>query len=262
MVVGIHDVAPPFEEEIRSQLEALSRAGVDRVTLKVVPCWHGRTALSASPTLIELLSEHVTAGSQLVLHGFQHRPRGPWLGSPIRRTRARLFARSAAEFMTLSGPDAASAVRSGMAELRRCGLPPPDTFCAPGWLITDEAESAIAEAGMRYLVGMFSIQDLQERRLQWLPSFGHMGAGPLHELGIHALGRLVSPIWNRTGRVQVYLHPESRSGGTPGSDRRAGVRFGPDWMRTVQAVEALRRNGWEPVTFRDLMDGHLPSELR
>ncbi|MGH2504621.1 MAG: DUF2334 domain-containing protein, partial [Ktedonobacterales bacterium] len=132
LVVALHDVAPPFEGAIRAQLDLLAAIGVRRVSLLVTPDWHSHALLSDAPGLVELLRAQVAAGSQLVLHGYTHQPEpgavfvGPWL----RRLRARLFARDAAEFLTLAPEEAEALLRQGLADFEQVGLPRPTTFCA------------------------------------------------------------------------------------------------------------------------------------
>lgn len=238
VIVSLHDVAPPYEADIRAQLEELRRLSVERCVLKVVPNWHGQHQLSRSPSLIDLLVRQVNAGSQVILHGYRHEPVGVWRGSPARMARARLFASRAAEFMTMSGAEARLAVERGLDELERSDLPPPDTFCAPGWLLSDEAENAVTEAGIRYLVGMFSLQDLRRRTLRWVPARGYMGAGRLHGCGAGVLAAMVGAVAGRATVRKVYLHPDT-------SGRRG-------WLKTINLVRDLLDSGWEPSTFGDL----------
>lgn len=239
LVVSLHDVGPPFEDEIRAQVAALANIGIRRLVLKVVPSWHGAYPISSASSLTGYLRDLVSSGCQVVLHGYEHRPRGPWRGSPIRRTRGRVFATDSAEFLTLSAEEAREAVRRGLNEFLAAGLPLPDTFSAPGWLLTDEAEDAIVEAGIRRLIGMFSIQDLRSQRLYWLPSLGYMGGGRLHQLGVAALNRLVEPSMRRAFAVKVYLHPD------PSRRRR--------WMPMIQTLDAMVDQGaWHASTFDDV----------
>ena len=243
VIVSLHDVAPPFEAAIRAQLALLAPAGVRRVALKVVPNWHGAHPLSESPSLIALLHEQLAVGSQIVLHGFTHQPhggrpfRGPWLS----RTRARLFAGDAAEFLTLSADEAAAALRQGIAAFERAGLPRPDTFCAPGWLHNAEAVAALKREGFRYLIDMFVVRDLWEGRSVWTPPVGYMGGGPRQELGVQILNGIVRQTALRAAPVaKVYLHPQ-------GDPTGAIVR-----RRVAELARMIARDGWRPSTFAEV----------
>jgi uncharacterized protein len=243
VIVSLHDVAPPFEHAIRAQLALLASAGVRRVALKVVPNWHGARPLADSPSLVALLHEQLATGSQIILHGFEHRParnrsfQGPWLS----RTRARLFASDAAEFLTLSADEAAGALRQGLAAFERAGLPRPDTFCAPGWLHNAEALAALKREGFRYLIDMFVVRDLWEGHSVWTPPVGYMGGGPRQELGVQLLNGIVRQTALRAAPVaKVYLHPQ-------------GDPTGPSVRRRVaDLARMIARDGWRPSTFAEV----------
>jgi uncharacterized protein len=243
VIVSLHDVTPPFVDAIRAQLAVLAEIGVRRVTLKVVPNWHGANPLYDSSSLVALLHEQVAVGSQIVLHGFEHRParsrpfKGPWLS----RMRARLFAADAAEFLTLSADEAADALRQGLAAFERAGLPRPTMFCAPGWLHDAEAVAALRQEGFRYLIDMFAIRDLWEGRSILTPGVGYMGAGPGQEMGVQILNGIVRQTALRAASVaKVYLHPQ-------GDPTGAIVR-----RRMAELAEMIGREGWRPATYAEV----------
>jgi uncharacterized protein len=243
VIVSLHDVAPPFEAAIRAQLALLASAGVRRVALKVVPDWHGAYPLSDAPSLVALLHEQLAAGSQIVLHGFAHQPykHRPFQGPGLSRTRARLFASDAAEFLTLSADEAAEALRRGITAFERAGLPRSDTFCAPGWLHNAEALAALKREGFRYLVDMFVMRDLWEGRSVWTPPVGYMGGGPRQELGVQILNGIVRQTALRVAPVaKVYLHPQ-------GDPTGAIVR-----RRVAELARMITRDGWRPSTFAEV----------
>lgn len=243
VIVSLHDVAPPFEDAIRAQLALLAAIGVRRVALKVVPNWHGAYPLSGSPSLVALLHEQLAAGSQIILHGFEHQPygsrpfRGPWLS----RARARLFAANAAEFLTLSADEAADALQQGIATFERAGLPRPDTFCAPGWLHNPETAAALKREEFRYLIDMFVARDLWTGHSVWTPGMGYMGAGPGQERGVQILNGIVRQTALRATNVaKVYLHPQ-------GDPTGAIVR-----QRLASLAEMIERDGWQPATYAEV----------
>lgn len=250
LVVALHDAAPPFEDAIRAQLALLAAIGVRRVSLLVTPNWHGDAPLNVSPGFVDLLREQVAAGSQLVLHGYLHQPdpgaafMGPWQ----RRLRARLFARDAAEFLTLTPAAAEGELRQGLADFEHVGLPRPTTFCAPGWLSNAAAEVALPRAGLRYLISMFGVRDLWSDWRISAPSVGYMGAGSKQELGVQTLNTLVR--WTKLPRAPVacvYLHPQ-------------GQPTGPRVRRQIALVSKLLGRGWQLATYDDLFDARALSE--
>jgi len=249
LVVALHDVAPPFEDAIRAQLDLLAAIGVRRVSLLVTPNWHGAAPLNVSHGFVDLLREQAATGSQLVLHGYLHQPApgaaftGPWQ----RRLRARLFARDAAEFLTLAPVEAEEALRQGLADFEQVGLPRPTTFCAPGWLSNAAAEAALPRAGLRYLISMFGVRDLWSGWRISAPSVGYMGAGSKQELGVQTLNTLVR--WTALPRASVaciYLHPQ-------------GQPSGPRVRRQIALASKLLARGWELATYADLFGVSSPA---
>ncbi len=246
VIVSLHDVAPPFEAAIRTQLELLAAIGVRRVALKVTPNWHGAHPLSDAPSLVELLRAQVAAGSQLVLHGYEHSPsegrsfHGPWLT----RVRARFFAADAAEFLTLPPDEAEAALRRGLDCFARVGLPRPTMFCAPGWLSDRAIEPALRRVGIRYLIGMFSVRDVWDGWRMWTPGVGYMGAFPSQEMGVQLLNGIVQQTAMRSAPVaKVYLHPQRDPSG-------ALVR-----RRVAELARMVGQDGWQPATYADVCGG-------
>jgi predicted deacetylase len=243
VIVSLHDVAPPFEAAIRQQLALLGAIGVRRVVLKVVPNWHGAHPLPDAPGLVELLRTQVAAGSQLVLHGEEHQARGAFHGAWQCRLRARLFAVDTAEFLTLSAPAAEVALRRGLACFEECGFPRPSMFCAPGWLQNAEAEAALSQVGLRYLIGMFTVRDLRTHHYLWTPGVGYMGASRGQELGVNLLNGIVRWMTFPSAAIaKVYLHPQRDPVG-------AVVR-----QRLAELAELIERHGWRPSTYAEVCD--------
>ena len=240
LVVAIHDVAPPFAETVRRQIEALRLIGVDRLVLKVVPNWHGEYPLENQKALVDLLRDTVDSGSEIVLHGWQHRAVGSLRGSWEQRIRGKLFAGGAAEFLTLNREQATQAVSLGQEMLARCGLAPAEIFCPPSWLINGEAVQGVRHAGVRQVIRMMSIEDLSSGRSIPAPSFGHMGVRGIQELGVSMMGARVRRSLRDERIARVYLHPETHH-----EDRFQ--------KRTLRDIAKLVSEGRRPATYGDLL---------
>lgn len=242
VIVSLHDAAPPFEDAIRAQLAALAAVGVHRCVLKVVPLWHGAHPIDQAGSFRDLLRAQVDAGSQLVLHGLEHRPHGPLRGTPLTWTRGMLFARGAAEFLSLDSSAAEDALRRGRALFARAGLPEPLAFCAPGWLLNAAGAEAVARAGLRQLIGMFTVTNLTTGRRTRLPGFGYMGGGPAQEAGVRILNGMVrSAALPRARVAKVYLHPQHALG-NPAHDR------------VLASIRRMVAAGWRPATYAEVFD--------
>lgn len=235
--MSLHDVAPPFLQAVSRQIELLDDLGINRAVLQVVPRWHSAWPVDQCPDLIRLLQSCVRQGAELALHGLTHQPHGPLHGPTLAKNRGRIFAAGAAEFLSLTADEAADAVLAGMQILERAGVEAPSTFCAPGWLMSPEAEQGCAAAGIRTLAGMFSIRDLKTGHRVWAPSIGHMGTR--YEPGVRAMNAVVCAAWVPWSRVAfAYLHPQ---------------RFSEREHHSLMArLGAMVADGWKPITYADL----------
>jgi predicted deacetylase len=236
----LHDVAPPFLEAISRQLRLLDDVGIDRVVLQVVPRWHDAWPIDRCPDLVGLLQTRASLGSEVALHGLTHQPHGPLRGPALTRLRGRLFADGAAEFLSLTTAEAADAVREGAQIVEAAGLARPSTFCAPGWLISSEAERGCAAAGITMLAGMFSIRDLRAGHRVWAPSLGHMGTP--YEPGVRVMNTITRAAWvPRSAVALAYLHPQRFSEG--------------EARGLIERLGVMVARGWKPITYADLGRG-------
>ncbi|MER3405016.1 MAG: DUF2334 domain-containing protein [Chloroflexota bacterium] len=241
LIISVHDVSPAHGSEVSRLLALLDGLGARPRVLKVVPNEAGRGDLRQHPDLVALLHREVQQGSELVLHGYTHRasapPRGPWAV----RLRARLFARSAAEFVALTNEEMLRRILAGRHILHAVGLDA-QGFCAPGWLALPELQAVLRAAGLRYYISMGSVQDLltgQRILTQWL---GYMGADPLQEWLIGRAGRMTLRLAPRLPVLKLFLHPQ-------------GAPTAPACRWALQSLERLLPCR-VPVTYRQLFMCH------
>lgn len=206
----MHDVSPATETGVRFLLEALDRMELRPRSLLVVPREAGRP-ITRSPALLGLLRREAEQGSELVVHGYDHRRAGRLRGSPVDRARALLFAGQASEFLALGPPEARRRAEAGRRLLADVGLYS-DAFCAPAWLGTAELPAELAQAGYRLLVRMASLVDLQRGRRTRLAWAGYVGAGPAHESLTGVGSGLVRWLLPRREALHVFLHPQGAQG--------------------------------------------------
>ena len=235
LVVSVHDVSPETLEETRFLLSALDQMGIRPRVLKVIP----QHLLGCGP-LLELLRAEHDMGSEIVQHGFSHRRAGPLRGPLRRRLRAALFARDAAEFLSLSSQETVSRIANGREILQRAGLSATG-FCAPGWLSATDLHPILRRAGFLYDVLLTSVVDLASNRRIWTDWIGFMGAGRGQEglVGIaDAINRVASPLFRA---LKVFLHPQGA----------------PDSVACRRILEGLPRlgRGRTLVTYGQLVAG-------
>lgn len=237
IVVSVHDVAPGTLEDVRYLLRRLDAIGVGRRVLKVVPAATDG-GLARHPDLLALLGEEVARGSETVVHGFTHRTADPLRGPWLRRSRARLFAPAAAEFLSVDRDEGLLRLRAGRAALLQAGLPA-DGFCAPAWLEPSWLEGACAQAGFRYLVGMASLRPAGGGRRRLTPWFGYMGASVGQERLVGLGNQVCRAAAGRLRLIKVFLHPQ-------------GARTSPACERVLRAIPRLGA-GRELCTYGELV---------
>lgn len=159
VLLSLHDVAPPFERQVRVLWDLCFGLGV-RPALVVVPDWHGAHPLDRNRRFVDWLFARADQGARILLHGERHdqgtASRGiaeEWraMGRPVR----------AGEFRTLDYTAAAARISRGITTLARCGLSPVG-FVPPAWLSRPAARDAARDAGLRLAEDARRIYLLQE----------------------------------------------------------------------------------------------------
>jgi predicted deacetylase len=213
LVVAIHDVAPVSVDEVRWLLARLDGMGVRTRVLKAIPAPDG-VELDPASAVAELLRAEQAAGSEIVAHGYTHHTAGPLRGSLLDTTRARLFARDDAEFLSVDRGEAARRLVRARQTLERAGLRIAG-FCAPGWLAPAELDELAAQAGYAYVIGLVRLADLARRRTRTVPAFGYMGADRAQErlVGIGGDTAVSLHRWLRdqVPHLRAFLHPRGAS---------------------------------------------------
>ena len=239
VVVSIHDVAPAYVDDLRYLLDACDAAGARPRVLKVIPNEGGRHDIRGYPEFAALLRAEAQSGSEIVLHGYTHVAAGAIEGWSPASLRARLFAPSVAEFVTIDGPEMAARLANGRSILADAGLEV-QGFCAPGWLATPELLPRLRQCGFRYVVSMAWVHDVVSGRRLFTPWQGYMGAGGGQErlirLGSWGCMRLAP----HAEAVKVFFHPQ-------------GARASADCRRTLKDLRDLLQER-KCVTYGDLVE--------
>jgi predicted deacetylase len=238
--VSIHDVAPSFADDIRYLLAALDAIAVRPRVLKVIPNFEQRDDIRSDAGFARLLADEVAAGSEIVLHGYTHRAVGPPRGSWPGRARARLFAGTAAEFLTLDDAAMRERLAAGREALESLGVEARG-FCAPAWLAPPHLPHLLREHGFTHYVQMLGVQDLATGRRRWTPWLGYMGAGDIQERLVGLGGDAWLTIASTLPVIKVFFHPQ-------------GARTSPACTRVLRILARLVQDR-QPATFESLLTG-------
>lgn len=145
LLISIHDVAPPFEREVR-WLWDVCRSLDTIPALLVVPDWHGKAPLIDARSLVRWAADAECGGASVLLHGLRHDEAG--MKRRILQT-VRAAGRTAreGEFRTLDYAAAHRRIREGLTALRESGLHPIG-FVPPAWLAGPATRRAVRDAGL------------------------------------------------------------------------------------------------------------------
>jgi hypothetical protein len=227
-LICIHDATPAYAQETAAMIKDLAPLIGRRLSLAVVPNWHGKWPLSAAPNYCRLLHE---SAEVLLLHGVNHQRQtgsGPvtWLTN------------ASDEMNGLTLEDTERMLQEGQSEFVEAFGERARGFVAPAWqqgrvLQVDESNS-----GLDYLWGFFAIVS-QDRRIPlatWTWDCGRWGW--LGHVG-HGIGRFTH-FFDR-GVPALAIHPR---------DLQRGY-----WPGVLRLIADLLESGYAPATPATLLDG-------
>ncbi|MGI9114710.1 MAG: DUF2334 domain-containing protein [Chthoniobacterales bacterium] len=159
LIVSLHDVSPQTQAQSTEILDELTRLGIAVTSLLVVPDYHRLGKAVESARFVSWLRELEADGHEIVIHGYFHeRPRRE--GAGLReRFFTSVYTNGEAEFFDLAYEEALARITRARDEFRATHFSPVG-FVAPGWLLSSEAQSAAADAGMQYTTRISHVIDL------------------------------------------------------------------------------------------------------
>jgi predicted deacetylase len=160
VVVSLHDVAPCTQQITTTIISELSARGVPVCSVLVVPDYHHTGSFAEHLEFVGWLRALEADGHEIVVHGYFHE-RPPQNGETLRdKFITRFYTQNEGEFYDLSYQEALRRVTMARDEFRALGLKP-HGFIAPAWLLGDEAEHAVRDAGFEYTTRLRTVRDLR-----------------------------------------------------------------------------------------------------
>ena len=227
-LVCIHDVTPAYARETRLMLRDLAPLLGRRLSLGVVPDWHGAWPLAAHPGHCELVRE---SSAQLLLHGYFHRRARGW--GPIT-----WLAEGSDEMNGLDAEGTRRALERGQRVFTEVFGEPARGFLAPAWQRGHARWVSGNTVGLEHVLGFFSLETRAGRKVRlttWTWDCGRWGW--LGHLG-HGIGRLSKSL--DRGVPTLAIHPR---------DLERGF-----WPRILRLTEELLAAGYEPSTPARLLE--------
>ena len=227
-LVCIHDATPAHARETRAMIRDLAPLVGRRLSIGVVPDWHGAWPLAAHPDYCRLVQE---ASEDLLLHGyFHHRQRG-W--GPTT-----LLAGGCDEMNGLGRDETRRTLARGQRVFTEVFGEPARGFLAPGWQRGHVRRGKGNALGLEHVVGFFSLESWAGRRVPlatWTWDCGRWGW--LGHLG-HGIGWLSQSL--DRGVPTLAIHPR---------DLERGF-----WPRILRLTRELLETGHEPSTVAGLLE--------
>jgi uncharacterized protein len=206
LVVSLHDVSPLTRQRSAEILEDLRQAGVQAISLLVIPDHHRKAPVLGDSGFRDWL-QNESPDREIVLHGYDHL-RAPRTGeSTVDRAITRIYTAGEGEFFDLSMEDATRRLERGVEALAWLGFERPAGFIAPAWLLGENAVRAVREAGFVYTTRLDRVERLDVARSRRSQSLVWSTRS--------AARRLLSLAWNATlnkslrsnGLMRVGIHP-------------------------------------------------------
>jgi len=239
--VSFHDLHPGSRGACVRFLQGLAALGIPRISLLVVPRWHGGPPFTEDREFTAWLRRLAGEGHDICLHGFFHRVEKV-VGGPLARLVGRHYTAGEGEYHQIDRTTARDRLERGLRILaEEAGLPVVG-FTPPAWLLSAEGRAALVEAGLHYTTTFGSIDLLQQGRRIVAPTLVFSCRA--------AWRRAVSIVWVRLWARVHAAAPVLRVAAHPCDFDHPAIEASL-WAR----VRAALADGRLPTTYRDLLPG-------
>jgi uncharacterized protein len=221
-LVCLHDATPAYARETRGMIGDLAPLIGSRLSVGVVPNWHGQWPLGAHADYCRLLRQ---SADELLLHGFCHRRRRGW--GP-----ATWLAEGSDEMNGLDATETRRTIEQGQHVFFEAFGEASRGFLAPAWQLGHVRRDNGSIPGLEHVLGFFSLESWagQSVRLAtWTWDCGRWGW--LGQLG-HGIGWLRQSL--DRGVPVLAIHPRDLERGW--------------WPTILRVTRTLLDAGFAPVT--------------
>lgn len=205
-LVSLHDVSPAHEDIIFAAIEHLRRAGVEALTLLVVPDYHKRADLRRNKAFCRRLKQTLGPRDEVALHGLYH-----LADQAPKSTRGRLAAATLTagegEFHALSQDEAQHRIAKGLRILRDTLDIDPVGFVAPAWLQNDDVVRAVRASGLQWCEDHLLVYDLVHGRQLMAPALSMASRDVVRRVGSVATARVGAALLPGLRTVRLAVHP-------------------------------------------------------
>lgn len=158
LVMSIHDVSPRHEGAIDRLEEQITRHGIRKFAMLVVPNFWAEAPIIRGTPFATRLRQWADRGMEMFLHGSEHRDQSPHRGW-LERFKATKMTASEGEFLSMSNVAAESRIMTGRALIEDITGRPVAGFVAPAWLYGPEALDALERSDIGILEDHWRVWD-------------------------------------------------------------------------------------------------------
>ncbi len=194
---SIHDVMPSTLDATERIAGQLADAGIERVTLLVVP------DTGWEPATLARLRQLRERGAALAGHGWRHRIAG--IRNLRHRLHSLLISRDVAEHLALDRQGCVALMRDCHAWFEANDLPAPSLYVPPAWAMGSVREADLDALPYRQFETLSGIYDSASGRWSRTPMIGFEADTPLRALACRAWNRFNLAVGG--GPVRFSIHP-------------------------------------------------------
>jgi predicted deacetylase len=203
---SLHDVTPAHGDLVLRGIDHLRQLGANKLTVLVVPDFHGRAPLSRHRDFVRALLQHLQPGDEVALHGYLHRA-DSWPSAGLAKWKSQLLTAGEGEFAALTWHQAAERMVDGLEMVQDTLQRPVQGFVAPAWLDNPAVRQAASDLGLRWCEDHLWIRDLRGHRKLYAPAVSLASRTLLRRLGSVAQAYAGSVALAAAPVVRLAVHP-------------------------------------------------------
>ncbi len=218
LVVSIHDVMPETMQQTRSLFDRLRDAGLEQITLLVVP---GR---DWDETSLNALRQLASEGAILAGHGWKHRV--DHVRGFRHQLHSKLISRDVAEHLALDSQGISELIHRCHAWFIDNDLPVSDLYVPPAWAMGSITTRDLSQTPFRLFETFAGVLDTQDGRFRRSAMVGFEADNLLRVVSCAVWNQLNLSVAGYDSPVRVAIHPNDLSLGMSGPLRRLIERGG------------------------------------
>ncbi len=245
-MVSFHDLHPQTRGLCARFIEDVRALGVGRISILVVPRWHGARPISRDRACCDWLRGLAAEGHDLCLHGFFHRADAV-SGGPLRQAVGRLYTRREGEFFQIDHATALDRLRRGLTILAEQARLPVAGFTPPAWLMSGPGREAVRQCGFHYTTTFSRIELLRHGRTIAAPTITYSSRRAWRRAASLGWARVWEAARRETEVLRIAAHPGDFAHPRIAASLHARIRSAVEAGREAVTYRELAESGVQPI---------------